>query len=149
MAKFGRKSLSKLKTCHSDLRVIAHEAINDYDFTFIFGYRTPAFQFGLFKKGRKKINGVWKIVDKKKVVTHKDGYVKKSRHNSFPSTAMDLGPWPLDWEDKEEFSFLAGHIMSVANRLFYEGRIKNKLFWGARWRSFKDYPHFQLRKPIK
>jgi len=145
MARFGRKSKAALATCHPDLQEICHEVIPYYDFTVLFGRRTPKFQFGLFQKGRKKINGVWRVVDKSKVVTYKDGYKKKSRHNSLVSGAVDIAPWPINWKNIREFNYLAGLFMGAAERLLYEHRITHKIQWGGRWKSFKDWPHFQIR----
>lgn len=146
MAKFGSKSKKKLLTVEIDLQVICWEVIRNFDFTVLFGARTPAFQFGLFKKGRKKINGVWRIVDRSKVVTFKDGYKKKSKHNEKPSLAVDLAPWPIDWKNINRFNYLAGLFMGAAERLNFERRIHSKIQWGGNWKTFKDWPHFQLKK---
>lgn len=154
MAKFGKRSLSRLETCHGDLQIILHQAISTLpaglDMTIIFGRRTPSEQFKLFKKGRiYRTIGKWVITDKSKIVTYKDGYKKRSRHNYKPSLAVDVAPYPIDWKNINEFFYLAGHIMAVAKKLYAIGGIDNKLEWGGRWRRFKDYPHFQLKFPVK
>lgn len=51
-------------------------------------HRTPNEQFDIFKKGRTFKNGAW--VKTGEVVTYKDGFVNKSRHNYLPSTAVDI-----------------------------------------------------------
>jgi len=149
MPSFGRSSKAKLRTCHPDIQEIMYEVIEAYDVKIIFGHRSPALQKSLFKKGRVKKGGKWVISQKSKVVTYKDGYIKKSRHNEKVSTAIDVAPYPINWKDINEFYFMAGQIMNAAERLLFLRRIENVLVWGGRWKSFKDYPHFQLKKPIR
>ncbi len=74
MAKFGKLSLERLATCDDRIQKVMNEAIKHYDFTVLYGYRTPAEQFELFKKGRTLTNGVWKVTGK--TVTQLDGKQK-------------------------------------------------------------------------
>jgi len=53
-------------------------------------HRTPNEQFELYKEGRAFKNGKWVVVDKKKVVTGKDGFNNKSRHNYLPASGVDI-----------------------------------------------------------
>jgi len=57
-------------------------------------HRTPADQFALYKQGRTFRNGTW--VKTGAVVTSKDGYIKPSRHNYLPATAIDIGIFKVD-----------------------------------------------------
>lgn len=67
----------------------------------------------------------------------------KSRH--IPSTnksgmceAVDIAPYPIDWKDLKRFKMLSEHIKKVA-------RILNiQVAWGGDWKTFKDYPHWEL-----
>lgn len=154
MPKFSDSSLNKLGTCHNDIKMIMQEVIKNIDCQIIYGNRTPEEQFNLFKQGRvKNKQGEWVIFDSSKVVTYKDGYKKLSKHNSFPSMAIDVVPFPIDWIDKERFAFFAGYVISVAHQLKQQGKITHDLVWGADWDSdynykeetFKDYPHFELK----
>ncbi len=57
-----------------------------------------------------------------------------------PSLAVDLAPYPIDWNDLKRFHELAGRILEVAALLDIP------LTWGGHWHSFKDYPHYELPK---
>lgn len=52
MASFGRRSLDRLATAHPDLQKVMKEAIQNFDFTVLYGYRTPEEQRDLYKIGR-------------------------------------------------------------------------------------------------
>lgn len=144
MPKFGVKSKAALATCHPDLQILMNEVIKTYDCIISYGYRSPEEQFELYKKGRKLIAGVWVKVGP--TVTYKDGYKKKSNHNSKPSMAVDVTPYPLNWKDYAEFKKMAKIILDTADRLYKEGKIKSKIGWGGNWKVFKDYPHFEIKK---
>ena len=120
MASFGKRSSERVATCHPDLQKILHEAIKMYDFTVLCGHRGKEDQNNAFAAN--KSNKQWP-----------DG-----RHNSTPATAVDIAPWPIDWDDVAEFHYLAGIIMAVAEKYDI------KLTWGGRWTHPKDCPHFQL-----
>lgn len=138
MATFGNKSLEKLKTCHPDIQKVMLEAIKEVDFTVIFGTRTPAEQFELFKQGRVLQDGKWVKVGA--TVTNLDGINKKSEHNYSPSRAIDIAPYPIDWNNTKRFLDLSKIILRVAKEQGVD------LEWGGNWVSLKDYPHYQLGK---
>ena len=153
MAKYSEASLEKLQTCHDDLQAIFKAVIRRFDNTVIYGHRSPEFQFGLFKKGRKEVSpGVWEIVDRSKVVTNADGYQKQSDHNLFPSKAIDAAPYPVDLTDLSRIRYFAGYAMGVAAELKHSGKITHSLRWGGDWdddtdlkdQSFNDLLHFYL-----
>lgn len=102
-----------------------------YEARFISGYRTPENQFELYKHGRAFKNGIWKRHGA--VVTHLDGFVKKSRHNSLPATACDIG------------LFLNGIYQGESP--FYDLVQKGTEFglnWGGSWGRFMDKPHLEV-----
>ena len=127
--------MSKLATCERDLQTIMQEAIKIVDFSIVYGHRTAEEQAELFAKGRTK---------KGNIVTYCDGTEKKSRHNYLPSKAVDLVPYPEGWQDEKRFYYVAGVVMTIADRLWKEGKIEKRLQWGGNWKKFKDYPHFQI-----
>ena len=132
---------------HKDLQRVMHEAIKEVDFTVIFGYRTAEQQAELYKRGRALVDGKWIIVDKKKIVTYKDGYKNKSRHQL--RLAVDIVPYHdeyphIRWDDIEAFEFLGGYILGVADQLREQGEIDSVVEWGGHWSMFKDFPHFQV-----
>ena len=121
MAKFGKRSRSNLATCHADIQKVLNEAIKYFDFSVICGYRGKKAQNEAYKKGFSKLK------------------FPLGKHNKKPSLAVDLAPYPIDWKDNLRFAFMAGVIMTIADQMGIE------LEWGGHWKSFKDYPHFQLK----
>jgi len=99
-----------------------NEAIKHIDFMVLCGHRGKKDQDSAFLSGNSKLR------------------YPKSKHNSIPSTAIDLSPYPLDWDDINSFCFLAGFIMGTAKQLGVE------LEWGGHWKKFLDYPHYQIKK---
>jgi peptidoglycan L-alanyl-D-glutamate endopeptidase CwlK len=135
MPTFSIKSMSKLSTAERDLQTIMQAAVKVVDFSVIYGHRSIEEQQALFSKGRETSGSI---------VTYCDGVEKKSKHNYSPSKAVDIIPYPSGWKDEERFSYVAGVIMTVADRLLREGLVENRLEWGGNWSRFKDRPHFQL-----
>lgn len=137
---FGKRSLANLDTCHERIQTVLYEAIKIIDFSVLCGHRTKEDQFELYKQGRILINGHWEVQDGKKIVTQKDGYKKESVHQTIPSEAVDVAPWPIDWDDINRFKVLSNVIKYVANKF------KIKIIWGGDWKRFPDYPHYQLEE---
>ena len=142
MPSFSKTSEKRLNLCHQDIVVICHYAIQQIDFSVVSGRRTPEEQLALYKKGRKKVNGVWVIVDDGAVVTYKDGYMSKSMHQT--GKAIDLIPYPGKWAATDaEWHELAGVIKATAFMLKKYGAIEHGIEWG--WDLWKwDKPHWQL-----
>lgn len=134
--KFGTTSRRNLATCHPDLVRILEEGIRLIDFTVTEGHRSRARQQALFDQGLSKA---------------RPGY---SKHNPMPSMAADLAPHPIDWEDRERFTYLAGILVGIAHQLHAEGEIKYLLRWGGDWdrdgetkdNRFDDLVHVELVK---
>lgn len=127
MPSFSQKSLQKLSTCHPSLQNICMSAIEIYDFSVLCGYRGEPEQQMLFAQEKSKL------------------HYPHSKHNKTPSCAVDIAPYPIDWENKERFYLLAGIMFGIA-------RERNiKLRWGGDWEmnwqhksAFIDLPHFEL-----
>jgi len=129
MAKFSNTSLERLSTIHPDLQHLLMNLILEVDFTIICGHRGKEEQERAFVDGRTKKH--W----------------PNSKHNAFPSKAVDLAPYPLDWEEARRFYYFAGQIMTKAKQLGL------KIRWGGDWDGdldfkdnddFNDLPHFEL-----
>lgn len=128
MPKFGTRSCQKLATCHQDLQKILIEVITVFDFTVLTGHRNEEDQNEAYATGRS--GKQWPY----------------SNHNSFPSMAVDIAPWPINWKDRERFTYLAGHVKMAAAMLGLTVR------WGGDWdqdtevndNSFDDLVHFEL-----
>ena len=153
MALYSLSSQEKLDSVHQDLVLIFQEVIKVFDNTILYGYRSPEEQFELFKKGRNNIAGHWIITNKKEVITFKDGYIAKSKHNFSPSLAIDATPYPIDWNDIKRIHYFAVWVMATAERLKQEGKITNKITWGGDWNrntqvkdeTFMDLCHFEIK----
>lgn len=128
MFTFGIKSLSKINDSkfHPKLRMLLMEAIKTtpIDFTVLETVRTVEQQKQNVAKGVSK--------------------TMKSRH--IPSTnksglceAFDIAPCPVDWKNIARFVELSKHIFTTANKLGIQ------IEWGGNWKTFKDYPHYQLK----
>jgi peptidoglycan L-alanyl-D-glutamate endopeptidase CwlK len=69
-----------------------------------------------------------------------------SNHNVSPSNAVDICPWPIDWNNRDRFIFLAGVMFTIAKQLDI------KIRWGGNWsmswqfekQKFNDLAHFEL-----
>ena len=136
MPKFGKQSLDRLATCDERIQKVMNEAIKHIDFTILFGYRTPAEQFELFKQGRTLVGKEWKVTGK--TVTNLDGKTKMSNHNSNPSKAIDIAPYPIDWNNIQRFLDMAKVVKEAAKTVGVE------ITYGGDWKM-KDYPHFEVK----
>ncbi len=56
------------------------------------------------------------------------------------SDAVDVAPWPIDWEDVVRFQVVASFILAAAMRLGV------RLEWGGLWGKLqKDWGHFEIK----
>ena len=99
MREFGKTSKKRLATCHEDLQRLFNEVIKRVDCTVLCGHRGELEQNQAFKDGKSKV----KYPD--------------SKHNTFPSLAVDVGPWPLYWYDLKSFDNLAKIVYEVAKEM--------------------------------
>lgn len=128
MYKFGKSSLKRLETCDPRLQEILNEAIKEIDFSVLCGHRNEEDQNKAVKGGFSKVK------------------YPNSKHNSYPSKAVDCAKYPLRWENLDDFKELAAVILRIAKEKGYKVR------WGADWNMdgktsderFLDYPHFQI-----
>jgi len=120
MPKFGLISQSRLTTCDERLQALMNEVIKVYDITVICGYRDQEAQNRAVAEGRSKL--VW----------------PRSLHNQNPSLAVDVAPWPLDWNDKERFYYMGGLVLGIAHGMGL------RVQWGGHWTTLVDLPHFQI-----
>ena len=142
MYSFGKVSKERLDTTHRDLQLVCNEVIKHIDFSILEGTRTLEQQQQYFKEGKSKL----------------DGIAQKSKHQSLPSLAVDVAPYPIDFKNEDKakarFYLLAGYFFMASEKLFEEGKINHKLRWGGDWdsdkefkdQSFDDLPHFELIK---
>jgi peptidoglycan L-alanyl-D-glutamate endopeptidase CwlK len=128
MPKFSKKSRVSLESCHSDLQKLFDEVIKHFDCTVLQGHRGKELQNEYYRTGRSKVK------------------YPMSKHNSFPSLAVDVAPYPINWNDKERFYFFAGYVKAMADQMGI------KIRWGGDWdgdtnvrdQTFMDLPHYEL-----
>ena len=84
MYKFGRRSRERLKGVDSRLINVLNELIKMMDVTIIEGLRSAERQKELLAKGATK--------------------VKYSKH--MEGKAVDLAPYPIDWENRDGFYYM-------------------------------------------
>lgn len=126
MPRFSKNSLLRLLTCHKDLQTLFMEVIKVYDCTVTCGFRNRADQEKAFKEGTTQL------------------HFPHGRHNRNPSFAVDVVPYPVDWDDLDRFKEMAIIVKQIRDKLLEEGRISSKIEWGGDWENFKDYPHWQI-----
>lgn len=135
MAKLGKASEEALASCTPDMqrlvRAVVQRLPTPYDLTVVCGHRGEAAQEEAFRAGKSTKH--W----------------PDSNHNALPSKAVDIALFPIDWNDRLQFGWLAGFVFAVASEL----GLSNRLRWGGDWdrdgkfreESFADLPHFELR----
>tara|TARA_R100001530_G_scaffold62281_1_gene44834 strand:+ start:269 stop:664 length:396 start_codon:yes stop_codon:yes gene_type:complete len=129
MPKFGKRSMERLNTCDEDLIALFQEVVKYFDCSVLEGHRGEEKQNKYFNEGKSKLK------------------YPEGRHNKKPSNAVDVVPYPVDWEDREQMSYFAGFVKGVAYKMGIPIR------WGGDWNNnndlkdnnFDDLPHFELR----
>lgn len=128
MPAFSEKSKAALATAHPELQRLFNDVIRHVNCTVITGHRGQGEQNAAYLNG--KSNKRWP-----------DG-----KHNSFPSKAVDVAPYPIDWDDTERFRMFWGFVYWRATLLGI------KIRWGGDWdgdgdmgdQKLIDLVHFEL-----
>lgn len=129
MPKFSPISQERLATCHVLLQNLFNAVIRTYDCSILEGHRGQEDQHKYWLIGRSKVD--W----------------PNSKHNSLPSRAVDVAPWPINWEDKLRWYHFAGFVLAKAESMGINVR------WGGDWngnmkfrdQKFNDLPHWELK----
>ena len=127
MPHFSDKSDRNLNSCHHLLQRLMDSVIVDTDFSVICGHRGEKEQNEAYSTGNSKLK------------------YPKSKHNSMPSMAVDIVPYPLDWKNIDSFKALAVEVKKVWDKIPTAEREGFDLSWGGDWKTFKDMPHYELR----
>lgn len=120
--KFGNKSLKRLSECDIQLQNLCQKMLerSDFDMTITCGHRNKEDQEAAFNEGRSK------------------AHFGQSKHNSYPSKAVDICPCPINWSlDDIRWHKMVALAYDTARQLGI------KIRCGAFF-SFKDYPHIEL-----
>jgi len=128
MPEFSQTSLDRLNTCDPQLIKLFEEVIKYFDCTILCGFRNQADQHEAFITGKSKLD--W----------------PNGNHNKNPSYAVDVAPYPVDWDDYKRLYFFAGFVKATAKQMGIPIR------WGGDWNddtqvkdnTFNDLVHFEL-----
>lgn len=128
MPYFGKTSKKRLSTCDDRLQKVFNEVIKHVDCSVLEGHRSGERQNKLFEEGKTKVK------------------YPNGRHNSNPSRAVDVTPYPVDWDDRERQTLFAGFVLGIARGMGITLR------WGGDWdrdfqvidNRFDDFPHFEI-----
>ena len=127
---YGKSSARRLDSCDSKLQLLMQTVLakSKCDISILCGHRNKEDQDAAFQSKRSKVS------------------YPNSKHNSSPSRAVDVAPYPIDWDDLKRFETLADLVLDVADDLDIAVR------WGGDWdmdgdrtdQTFNDLPHFEL-----
>lgn len=120
MPSFSKKSLYQLSTCHPDLQRLFNKVIETWDCTIIEGYRDQASQEAAFRSGKS------------------DKHFPLGNHNKKPSIAVDVMPYPVNWNDVPGIKAFTAHVFATASQLDIPLR------WGGNWKTYLDNTHGEL-----
>jgi len=131
MAKFSKRSKDNLKTCHPDLQRLFNEVVKHFDCTVICGLRSEEDQNEAFRKGHSKVQ------------------FPNSKHNTLhnlPSNAVDVVPYPIEWENTPRMKFFIGYVLGTAKQMNIN--VTSGIDWDGdtflKDTNFFDHPHFQI-----
>ena len=131
---FSQQSLDRLNGVHPALQDLCFAVLPVHDCKVIYGLRT--------------------VAEQQKLVEQKLSKTMNSKHLMQPDGfghAVDLAPYPIDWDNTKRFYYLAGMMMAFAPLHLPKGYT---LRWGGDWdmdndlddQKFMDLVHFELRK---
>ena len=132
MPRFSRKSRSKLEGVDPRLVLLLEEVVKYFDITIIEGKRSQERQNQLVKEGKSK--------------------TKFGKH--VQGMAVDIAPYPIDWDARDDFHYLGGFVLGIACKMGINVR------WGGDWsssslakeqrttkdNSFDDLVHFEIKE---
>ena len=130
MAKFGRTSMERLEGVHPLLVDLAFEVVTVMDCSVISGVRSLTTQQQYVATGASKTMNSMHLIQG-------DGY----------GHAIDLAPYPIDWDKLRSFDVLAGVLLGIA------AKMNIKIRWGGDWsqdmdvydQTFNDVGHFEIQ----
>lgn len=120
MPKFSDRSKQHLLTCKDPLIELFTEVIKERDCSVLCGYRNKQDQDIAFAKGYSKVR------------------FPNSKHNQNPSDAIDVMPYPIDWNDRLGQHEFAAYVYNKA--MMMNIRVK----WGGQFKTLYDAPHWEL-----
>ena len=130
MPRFGKRSKERLKGVDAKLQNVLNEVVKYFDITIIEGLRSQERQNELVAQGKSKT----------KFGKHVEG------------KAVDIAPYPIDWNARADFHYLGGFMLGMAASMGI------KIRWGGDWNAsslfkgqrttkdnnFDDLVHFEI-----
>ncbi len=130
MPKFGKRSKQRLQGVDAKLVNVLNEVVKYFDITVIEGIRSQERQNELVAQGKSK--------------------TKFGKH--VQGKAVDIAPYPIDWNARDDFHYLGGFMLGMAASMGV------KIRWGGDWNasslykgqrttkdnSFDDLVHFEI-----
>ena len=128
MPHFSNRSLSNLTTCDARLQRLFKRIVGDFDCTILEGHRDKDRQNQMVEEGKSQVR--W----------------PGGKHNTLPSLAIDVTPYPIVWDDRERQTLFAGFVLATAKTMGIDLR------WGGDWdgdtevrdNRFDDLVHFEI-----
>jgi peptidoglycan L-alanyl-D-glutamate endopeptidase CwlK len=134
MPLFSERSLRNLNECDGRLRKVFKTIVKTFDCSVICGHRDLETQEQMFEEGKTQLH--W----------------PHSKHNSSPSMAVDVVPYPIGWgkswekDYERRMVYFAGFVLATSQSLDIP------IVWGGDWdrdwelrdNKFNDYPHFEI-----
>ena len=131
MPRLGKRSKKRLEGVDSRLIDLLERVCKYFDITVIEGKRSQERQDLLVKQGKSK--------------------TKFGKH--VQGKAVDIAPYPIDWNARDDFHMLGGFVLGVANQMGLRVR------WGGCWRydslyegqrttktnNFDDLVHIEIK----
>lgn len=143
MYKLSKRSLTNLQGVNTNLVKVVQRAIEitKQDFMVTEGLRSREQCCINYGKGRTVQQCVQKDVPAKyaqpnisKVTWLNNPFASKHTQGR----AVDLVPYPVDWNDLAKFRLIAEAMKQAAKEL------NVSINWGGDWQKTKDYPHFEV-----
>ena len=130
MPRFSTKSKRKLYTCDERLVELFEEVLEGFDCTVLEGLRGQKAQDEAYNRGNSKVK------------------FPNGKHNKSPSNAVDVAPYPIDWDDRDRFHYFGGYVLGVARQMGL------KIRWGGDWdmdtktkdNKFDDLVHYEKKE---
>jgi len=130
MPRFGKRSKERLKGVDAKLQNVLNEVVKYFDIAVIEGLRSQERQNELMAQGKSKT----------KFGKHVEG------------KAVDIAPYPIDWNARDDFHYLGGFVLGMAASMGI------KIRWGGDWNAsstfkgqrttkdnnFDDLVHFEI-----
>ena len=133
MPYYSQESKDQLSTCHNLLQEIFNAVILDFDVKILQGWRDEETQNRYYKQGATQVK--WPFSTHNHTINGKPC-----------SLGVDVAPYPIDWEDRERFTLLAGYVIGRAQERGIIIRWGGcwKMDWNPKANKFDDLGHYEL-----